>query len=305
MELKFDQVTKYYGPVLGVNNVSCALGPGITGLLGSNGAGKSTLIKLASGQVRPHQGQVTIDGLSAWSTRAKRLLGYCPDVNSFYEEMTSQEFVVAMASLYGYSWRESRQRASRALDEVGMTALASRKLAGCSHGMRQRVKLAQALVHDPPLLLLDEPLTGIDPGGRQVMNSLLRRLAAQGKTVVVSTHLLDEIDALADQIMFVSRGRLMALGSVTDIRNHLDREPLLVAIDTPEPRQMAAQLVTMPAVASVSLRQTGVDVSVANPPLFFEALTSLLSNPQWNVRRVETMDASAEAVFGYLERRAP
>ncbi|MBS0211254.1 MAG: ABC transporter ATP-binding protein [Planctomycetes bacterium] len=305
MQLVFDKVTKYYGPVLGVNNVSCALGPGITGLLGSNGAGKSTLIKLASGQIRPRLGSVTLDGVSAWSTRAKRLFGYCPDVNSFYEEMTVGEFVLAMTSLYGYSRRESRQRTDRALEEVEMTKLSRRKLAACSHGMRQRVKLAQALVHDPPLLLLDEPLTGIDPGGRHHMNQLLRRQAAQGKTIVVSTHLLDEVDAVADQIMFVSRGRLMALGDVTEIRQHLSREPLLVAIDTAEPRSLAARLVNLVEVVTVALRDGGIDVSVSNPAPFFASLGGLLGDERWRVSRVETLDANTAAVFGYLERRAP
>ncbi len=140
-----------------MNNISCRIGPGITGLLGANGAGKSTIIKLASGQLRPTQGRVQIGTHDAWSTAAKHHLGYSPDVSSFYEEMTGHEFVYTMARLHGYSRAEARQRTDDVLEEVGMADRAGRRLAGCSHGMRQRIKLAQALVHDPWLLLLDEP----------------------------------------------------------------------------------------------------------------------------------------------------
>src|SRR5487761_630574 len=177
MHLTFDHVTKFYGPVIGVNNISCRIGPGITGLLGANGAGKSTLIKLASGQLRPSQGSVRVGEQTAWSTAAKRNFGYSPDLDRFYEEMTGREFVYTMARLYGYRRAEARDRAELALEEVGMTDRADRRLGGCSHGMRQRIKLAQALVHGPELLLLDEPLNGIDPGGRREINELLLRLA--------------------------------------------------------------------------------------------------------------------------------
>ncbi|HVW38394.1 MAG TPA: ATP-binding cassette domain-containing protein, partial [Pirellulales bacterium] len=139
MDLSFDRVTKFYGPVIGVNDVTCRISPGITGLLGANGAGKSTLIKLASGQLRPSLGEVRIGPHRAWSSAAKRQFGYSPDINSFYEEMTCREFVYAMTRLYGYSRREARERTELALAEVGMTPRARRRLAGCSHGMRQRI----------------------------------------------------------------------------------------------------------------------------------------------------------------------
>ncbi len=146
MLLAFDRVTKFYGAVIGVNNISCNIGPGITGLLGANGAGKSTLMKLASGQLRPTQGTVRIGGHDAWGTAAKHHLGYSPDLNSFYEEMTGREFVYTMARLHGFSRVEARRRTEFVLEEVGMADRARRRLAGCSHGMRQRIKLAQSLV---------------------------------------------------------------------------------------------------------------------------------------------------------------
>ncbi|MFO1019905.1 MAG: ABC transporter ATP-binding protein [Planctomycetales bacterium] len=167
MDLTFTEVTKFYGAVIGLNNLSCTIGPGITGLLGSNGAGKSTLLKLASGQLSPTQGNVRIGTLNATSTAAKRHIGYCPDHHNMYEEMTGEEFVRTMCALNGFSREEVVRRTAEVLQEVGMTDRAKRKIAGCSHGMRQRFKLAQALVHDPDILLLDEPLTGIDPGAER------------------------------------------------------------------------------------------------------------------------------------------
>ena len=218
------------GPVIGVNDISCRIGPGITGLLGANGAGKTTLIKLASGQLRPSQGTVRIGGHDAWSTAAKHHLGYSPDVNSFYEEMTGREFVYTMARLHGFSRAEARERTGYVLEEVGMADRAGRRLAGCSHGMRQRIKLAQALVHDPWLLLLDEPLTGIDPGGRREINELLFRLAAQGKTILVSSHILVEIEQLANSILMMSRGRIIASGTLAEVRSLMQYRPLVVEI---------------------------------------------------------------------------
>src|SRR5688500_3420040 len=172
MFLTFNRVTKFYGPVIGLNDISCRIGPGITGLFGANGAGKSTLMKLASGQLRPSLGEVLVGDNSAWSTRAKRDFGYSPDIDRFYEEMTGREFVETMARLYGYPGREARRRTQRVLEDVGMADRSERRIAGCSHGMRQRIKLAQALVHDPEILLLDEPLNGIDPGGRREIHEL-------------------------------------------------------------------------------------------------------------------------------------
>ncbi len=304
MFLSFDRVTKFYGPVIGVNNISCRIGPGITGLLGANGAGKSTLIKLASGQLRPSSGEVRIGAHAAWSTAAKRLFGYSPDINSFYEEMTGREFVYAMTRLYGYSRREARERTELALAEVDMTSRAQRRLAGCSHGMRQRVKLAQALVHDPPVLLLDEPLSGIDPGGRKEINELLVRLADAGKTILVSTHILVEIEQLADTILVISRGRILASGTLAKIREMLDDQPLTIEIAATPLRRLAALLAEFAEVRSIEIQDDALIVRTAAPARFFAALGDLVLEHGLEVRRLQTLDAGADAVFGYLEKGA-
>jgi ABC-2 type transport system ATP-binding protein len=302
VDLTFDHVTKFYGPVIGVNNVSCRIGPGITGLLGANGAGKSTLIKLASGQLRPNQGSVHVGQHSAWSTAAKRNFGYSPDLDRFYEEMAGREFVYTMAQLYGYRRREARERTELALEEVGMTDRAERRLGGCSHGMRQRIKLAQALVHDPELLLLDEPLNGIDPGGRREINELLLRLAERGKAVLVSTHILIDVENLADTIVMISRGRIIASGTLAEVRNLLDDQPRVIEIVSDRARELASLLAANSDVRSVELQGDRLTVKTTQPARFFGSVAQLVVDHQFAVERVQTLDSGAEAVFDYLQR---
>jgi ABC-2 type transport system ATP-binding protein len=241
-----------------------------------------------------------VGGRDAWSTAAKRLLGYCPDVNTFYEEMTGREFVWAMASLYGYPWRELTGRTNRALEEVGMADLADKRLAGCSHGMRQRIKVAQALVHDPPILLLDEPLSGIDPGGRRSVNDLLFHLAERGKAILVSSHILVEIEHLADTVLMISRGRLIASGTLAEVRAKLEDHPLLVEIACRNPRRLAALLFEASAVLSAQLHEGRVQVRTAHAGRFFAALNALVLEHGIEVERLETLDAGADAIFSYL-----
>jgi ABC-2 type transport system ATP-binding protein len=305
MLLALDRVTKFYGAVIGINNVTCRVGPGITGLVGSNGAGKSTLIKLASGQLRPSQGSVRIGGHKAWSTAAKHHLGYVPDINSFYEEMTGRDFVYTMACLHGFSRREARERTGYVLEEVGMADRAERRLAGCSHGMRQRIKIAQALVHDPWLLLLDEPMAGIDPGGRREINELLNRLAAQGKTILVSSHILVEIEQLAESILMLARGRLVASGTLAEVRNLMKFRPLVVEIVAEPQRRLAALLAEYPHVQAVELRESGMIVRTRNPLDFYAHVGDLVCRHGIEVRRMRALDTGAEAVFDYLEHPKP
>lgn len=304
MILAFEHVTKLYGPVIGVNDVTCQVGPGITGLLGANGAGKSTLIKLASGQLRPTQGSVRFDERPAWSTAAKRGFGYSPDLDRFYDDMTGREFVVTMTRLYGYSGREARRRAELALQEVGMQPRADRRLGGCSHGMRQRIKLAQALVHDPEVLLLDEPLNGIDPGGRREINDLLLTLARRGKTLLISSHILAELEHLVDRIVMMSRGRMIASGTLAEVRGALEEQPLLIDVVSDQPRRLASLLAELPDVGGIDIRDEVITVRTRQPALFFAELSRLINEHGFDVRRLQTLDAGAGAVFDYLERSA-
>ncbi len=302
MDLVFQGVTKLYGPVIGVNDINCRVGPGITGLFGANGAGKSTMLKLASGQLRPTLGSVRLGSHPAWSATAKRSLGYSPDVNSFYEEMTGREFVVAMTRLYGYSKREALERANAALAAVDMTSRAERRIAGCSHGMRQRIKLAQAMANDPLVVLLDEPMTGIDPGGRREISDLLFSLAARGKTILVSSHLLSEIENLADQMLMIARGRIIASGTIHQVRELIAEQPFTVEVLVDDPRPLASRLLALSMVEAVEVRARTLIVRTRQTDLFFTRLGQLVLEHDCPVRGFQVLDGGADAVFGYLEQ---
>ncbi len=300
--LLFEQVSKWYGPVIGLNQVTLELRGGITGLVGSNGAGKSTLLRLATGQLRPSLGRVTVRGLDAWDWRAKRLVGYCPDNDAFYEDMTGREFVLAMARLCGFKVAEARARTDALLERVGMSDRADRKLRGYSKGMRQRIKLAQALLNDPVLLVLDEPLSGIDPIGRQEMLDLFRGLASEGKCLLVSSHELEELEKLTDHVVILTRGRIAAVGTVTQIRDMLDDQPLSVRIDSADSRRLAALLVGRAEVVGLDVESTNgsLVVRARNPRRFFEDFGRLVVSESLFITRLEPLDESAHAVLGYL-----
>jgi ABC-2 type transport system ATP-binding protein len=298
--LLFEQVSKWYGPVLGLNQVTLELRGGITGLVGANGAGKSTLMKLATGQVRPTLGRVTIQGVDAWNWQARRLVGYCPDVDAFYEDMTGREFVRTMADLCGFQSKDAKGLTEATLDRVGMIDRADRKLRGYSKGMRQRIKLAQALLTDPPLLVLDEPLSGIDPVGRQELLDLFRMLAAQGKALLVSSHELEELEKLTNHVAIMARGRVAAVGTLQKIRDMLEDFPLSVRIDVDRPKDLAKLLLSLDEVTGVDVDGDSLTVRATSPKTFFSDFGSLAVRESLNVRRLEPLDDSAHAILGYL-----
>ena len=299
--LHFDRVTKWYGPVIGINQVTLELRPGITGLVGSNGSGKSTLLRLAAGHLRPDLGTVRVCGHNAWSATAKRHIGYCPELDTFYEEMSGRRFVEVMAQLCGYDRSEARRRTGEILDLVGMASRAEGRLRGYSKGMRQRIKLAQALLPDPELLLLDEPLSGIDPIGRRESLELFLELGRRGKCLLVSSHELEELEKLTDHVAIMARGRVAAVGTLTQIRDLLDNHPLSIRIDCDQPRRLAALLVDLEDVAGVELGEgEKLIVRARNPQRFFRELTRLVLEEAFEVRHLETLDDSTHAILGYL-----
>jgi ABC-2 type transport system ATP-binding protein len=299
--LLFDKVSKWYGAVIGVNQVTLELRSGITGLVGANGAGKSTLMRLATGHLRPDIGTVHVCGQPAWSAAAKRHIGYCPDTDAFYEEMSGRQFVETMARLCGFSRGEARRRTEAALERVGMDDRAERRLRGYSKGMRQRIKLAQALIHDPELLILDEPLSGIDPIGRQESVALFRDLARQGKCLLVSSHELEELEKLTDHVAIMARGRIAAVGTVQQIRDLLDNHPLSVRIVCDQRRELSAGLLQMGDVAGIDLGDGDeLVVRARNPRQFFRDFTRLVLEEGFQIEHLETLDDSTHAVLGYL-----
>jgi ABC-2 type transport system ATP-binding protein len=305
--LLFEQVSKWYGTVLALNQVTLELTGGITGLVGANGAGKSTLLRLATGQLKPTLGRVSVRGVDAWDWHARRLVGYCPDADAFYEDLSGRAFVRLMARLCGFDRREAARRTEAVLERVGMTGRADRKLQGYSKGMRQRIKLAQALLHDPELLILDEPLSGIDPIGRQELLELFQQLAGQGKCLLISSHELEALEKLTNHVVIMARGRVAAVGTLQQIRDLLDDHPLSVRVDVDRPREVARLLLTLPDVIAVEVDHhptdaapEGLVVKARNPKRFFAAFGRLAVEEQLDVRRLEPLDESAHAILGYL-----
>jgi ABC-2 type transport system ATP-binding protein len=300
--------------------VTLELRSGITGLVGANGAGKSTLMRLITGHMRPDLGFIQVHGLDAWSAAARQHVGYCPETDAFYEEMSGRQFVEAMARLCGYPKREARKRTEAALERVGMAGRAERCVRGYSKGMRQRIKLAQALLHDPELLVLDEPLSGIDPVGRWEFVRLFRDLAGLGKCLLISSHELEELEKLTDHIAIMAHGRIAAVGTVAQIRDRLDNHPHLIRIDVKkgapvpsaevsEQRRLAAALLKLSDVVGVELLdgqpEESIDpvlVRARNPQRFFQELTRLVLEEWYEIARLETLDDSTQAVLGYLLR---
>jgi ABC-2 type transport system ATP-binding protein len=299
--LLFDKVSKWYGPVIGVNQVTLELRPGITGLVGANGAGKTTLLRLAAGLLRPDLGKVTVSGQPAWTAEAKRRLGFSPDSDAFYEEMSGRQFLETLSRLCGCSRADARSRTERVLDRVGMTPWAGRRLGGYSKGMRQRIKVAQAILHDPELLILDEPLSGIDPVGRQELLALFRELADQGKCLLVSSHELEELEKLTDHVAVMARGRIAAVGTLAQIREVLDHHPLSILVGSDRPRELAGALLHLPGVVGVDLGEHDrLIVRAKSPRQFFSSFNALVLEEDYDISHLETLDDSAHAILSYL-----
>jgi ABC-2 type transport system ATP-binding protein len=301
--LLFQHVSKWYGPVIGINQVTLELRPGITGLVGHNGSGKSTLLRLAAGQLRPDLGRVLVAGHDAWTAQAKRHLGYCPELDTFYEEMSGRRFVESMALLCGYPRREALRRSAEALTLVGMIDRAHRPLAGYSKGMRQRIKLAQALLHDPELLLLDEPLSGIDPIGRRESVELFLKLAERGKCLLISSHELEELEKLTDHVAIVAAGRVAAVGALSQIRELLDDQPHSIRIACAQALSLAGRLLEWEEVVGVDRDEHALVVRARNPRRFFQRLGQLVIEEDLDIRHLETLDESTHDVLGYLLRQ--
>jgi ABC-2 type transport system ATP-binding protein len=298
------RASRWYGPVIALNDVSTTLGPGVTGLLGPNGAGKSTFLKLVAGQIAPSQGEVRLFGKPAWgSPELFHRVGLCPEPDAFWDGLTGAQFLTALIGLAGYDEAECRRRAEAALAQVDLIAAKDRRIGAYSKGMRQRVKLAQALAHDPQVLLLDEPVTGMDPVSRRRVVDLVKRLGKEGRTIVVSSHILHEVEAMTRRVLLIHNGRILAEGDVREIRDLLDEHPHTVSIRARDPRALARAVVGSPTVVSLSFGGEGewLTVETARPDEFYAALNEVAS--QAGVSEMFSPDEDLESVFRYLVAR--
>jgi len=297
-----DHLSKWYGQVIGLNDVSVAIPRGITGLLGPNGAGKSTLMKLLTGQLKPSKGTITVLGEPVWGNpRIFFRIGFCPEQDAFYDRMTGLEWVTGLARLSGFGPQQAEAAARRALGAVDLLDAAGKKIGGYSKGMRQRVKMAQALVHDPELLILDEPLSGMDPIARRRTIRMIKDWARAGKSVLVSSHILHEIEAMTSNILLINNGRILAEGDVHHIRELIDHHPHTVHVRAARPRELARELLTRDDVLSLALEQEAIVVQTAKPDSFYRFLTDLAASGQaGDITEVESPDDNLQAVFKYL-----
>lgn len=335
MIVQTENLSKWYGEVMGVNDITLTIHPGITGLLGPNGAGKTSLIKLMTGQLRPNQGEVKVLNQPVWNNPdLTRRVGYCPDIELAYQFMSGFEFVVFFATLSGYDKSEAKSRSLQVLETVDMLQAKDRPIGSYSKGMRQRIKLAQALVHEPELLFLDEPLTGLDPNGRQHVLALLNGFADKGISVIVSSHILYEIEALTETILLIHQGRILAEGTISDIRELIDEHPHKVYLTTDEPRRLAQVCLPFADILSVTFVNSaesetvnpsgkgdsaesetvspsgkggwGVDgagdivIETDRPEAFYARLPELLIENELNVFQLYSPDDNLASVFKYL-----
>jgi ABC-2 type transport system ATP-binding protein len=297
-----DHLSKWYGQVIGLNDVSVAVPAGITGLLGPNGAGKSTFMKLITGQLKPSKGGITVLGEPIWHNPGLyHRIGFCPEQDAFYDRMTGREWVTALARLNGVTEREAGEQAAGAIAAVELTEAADKKIGAYSKGMRQRIKMAQALAHNPELLILDEPLSGMDPIARRKAIRMIKDWGRAGKSVIVSSHILHEIESMTANILLINQGRILAEGNVHQIRDLIDEHPHTVHIKADQTRALAREFLGYDDVLSLKFEAGAVVVQTGRPDAFYARLTELAaSGTHGAIHEVTSPDDNLQAVFQYL-----
>ncbi|MEZ4399412.1 MAG: ABC transporter ATP-binding protein [Kofleriaceae bacterium] len=296
-----DHCSKWYGSVLGISDITWQLPGGVIGLLGPNGAGKSTLMKLMAGMLRPSRGTIRVfGGDPADDLAVRRRIGYSPEHESTYDELTGRELVTALAHLAGVPRRQAGDAAVAALEHMGMKPAMDRPVKGYSKGMRQRTKLAATLAHDPDLLILDEPLTGVDPIARAEIIDRIRGLATTGKTVVVSSHVLYEIEALTQDIAVIYRGQVLAEGNLYEIRKLIDHHPHRISVECDRPRALAAAIAAADHVRRVMIDRRGVTVETTDPDRCYDDLAGAVLDLGIDATALTSPDNNLAAVFEYL-----
>jgi len=297
-----DQVSKWYDQVIGINDVSLAVDGGVTGILGPNGAGKSTLFKLLMGRLKPSQGSIRLFGTDPWLDNSPfRRVGYVSESEKLYEWMTAVDFVSTLARLHGMTREEAIDRSSHVLDFVGLSDVMHKQLGKFSKGMRQRVKIAHALVHDPDLIILDEPLQGCDPIARTSIMGVIRELGNLNKTVLVSSHILEEVERITEQIVILHNGRLLALGNLHAIRDLLDKHPHRIVINCEDPRSLASLFIKENPIYGVRFPSEGkLEIHTNNLSAAHSILPSIVVESKQQITSIENPDDNLESLLGYL-----
>lgn len=309
-----DQVSKFYGDVLGIDRVSVSIGPGVTSLVGPNGAGKTTLMNLFAGLIWPTRGQLTVLGLRPGHAALYRQFGYCASWDAFPPGVTARQFIARYLRFHGYPPASARRAAELALERVGLAAVAGRRAEGFSQGMRQRLRLAQATAHDPQVVILDEPLNGLDPLARAEMAALFRGWAVAGRSLLISSHILHEVDAISDRVLLLDQGYLLGSGSVPSVRGEIRGHPLQILVRCDRPAQLAARAFSLPLVQEARLAASGdggsgepgaVLVKTRDPEAFFLALNGMAAGGELRIETVAPVDENLDAVYRFLLEPEP
>jgi len=299
----FDNVSKFYGEILGVNRVNLTITPGITSLVGPNGSGKTTLMNLMTGLLRPTQGSIKVLGIDTdQPERLFRKVGYCAQFDSFPHGMTGAEFIRSYLLVHGFNRNETERLTRQALERVNLVDSANRKVAGYSKGMRQRIRLAQSIAHNPVVLILDEPLNGLDPLARAEVIRLFRQLAAEGLHLVVSSHILHEVDMLSDRVVMINNGYLLAQGEVREVRNEMEEHPIQILIRCDRPALLAARVFDQDNVVEAKLHKDrqGLFVKTRQPDNFYLMLNKIVLKEKLKIESVSPVDDNLDAVYQYL-----
>ena len=301
-EIVFDNVSKFYGDVLGVNRIELRIPPGLTSIVGPNGAGKSTLMNLMCGLIHPDRGEIRVLGISPRDPeRLMRITGYATQFDAAPRWATGFDFVVSSLLLFGYSSSMAERLAWAALEQVGLTDAARRKVNSYSKGMRQRVRLAQALAHDPQVLVLDEPLNGLDPVVRAETIALFRQLAASGRHVVISSHVLQEVDVISDRVVLMANGMIVAEGDIRGVREEIHEHPSQFLIRCPQPARLASLLFERAPVAEARvMEEDGALLVLTRDRSVFTRTLTRLASEGLGIESVVPADENVHALYEYL-----
>jgi ABC-2 type transport system ATP-binding protein len=299
----FDNVSKFYGEILGVNRVNLQIAPGITSLVGPNGAGKSTLMNLMTGLLRPTRGKITLLGIPTdQPERLFRRVGYCTQFDSFPRGLTGREFINSFLLIHGFDEKRAAELSHQALERVNLVEAADRKVAGYSKGMRQRIRLAQAIAHEPVILILDEPLNGLDPMVRAETIALFRKLAAEGLHLIISSHILHEVDMMSDRVVLVNNGYIVAEGNIHGVRDEMEEHPMQILIRCDQPAKLAAYVFAQNHVVEAKLHddRRGLFVRTRDADGFYLLLNRAVADGEVNVESIAPVDDDMSAVYQYL-----
>jgi len=303
-EIVFDNVSKFYGEILGVNRVTLSIPPGITSLVGPNGAGKTTLMNLMTGLLRPSRGTVKVLGIP--TDRPEQLfrkVGYCSQFDSFPRGLTGREFIRSFLLVSGFVKNEAEDLTTKALERVDLLAAGERKIGAYSKGMRQRVRLAQSIAHQPSVLILDEPLNGLDPMVRAETIALFRQLAAEGLHLIISSHILHEVDMMSDRVVLLNNGYVVAEGGIHGVRDEMDTEhPMQVLIRCDKPAVLAARMFSSNHLVEARVHDDrhGLFVKTRDPDKFYLLLNEVVADGEVEIESVAPVDDDLSAVYEYL-----